>query len=167
MTYEKYIEIIKDLNDAYGTAVDVEHEFIHEFYENQIPLFKLILGDPGDGQDALLIISFHLDLPATSAIQWFLRITSLHKDANLSAPYIRDSNGDSYVGEDAEIVRMYALEQEILSTWIKSERTEEEATARIEKEVESPEEPPKTFATVKAAVAAFKRLGKKKNDTLH
>lgn len=164
MEYETYLEIIKKINESYGTSVEVEHQCIHEFFEGQDPLFKLILSNTSKDEPSILIVSFHLEMPTTQAIQWFLRLRQLDPTLHMTGCYMRDAAGNSHVGEDAEILRMYVIEQEVISAWIQSNKDEEEV---LKKPVQNPPKRPSQFLTVQAAMAEFNRMNKKKGDSFH
>lgn len=163
MDYQGYLEIIKKINELYGTTVDAEHEYIHEFYEGQLPLFKLLMSNTNEVQPPVLIVSFHLELPTTEAIQWFLRIRQLDSSLHMTGCYLKDAEGNSHVGEDAEILRMYIIEQEVISAWIASNKDEKEVLKKPQVTLK----PTPTFTSVQAAVAEFNRMGKKKSDQFH
>lgn len=165
MDYPTYMELIKKLNELYGTVVFVEHSFIHEFYEGDIPLFKLILSSSDETQPPILIISYHVELPSPAAIQWFLRIQQIDPNLHITGCYLKDAQGISHVGEDAEILRMYVIEQEVISAWIKSDQEEKEM---LEKPNLNPPTPPSpVFVDIDTATTEFNKMSKKKDDTFH
>jgi hypothetical protein len=167
MEYDVYLGIIKQINETFGTTVEVEHSYIHEFLEGQNPIFKLILS-AGDGTTPpVIIISFHLETPTVDAIQWFLRVRQLDPTLHMTQCYIKDTQGNNYVGEDAEIFKMYAIEQQVITAYLNSNKDDEEI---LEAAQTPPVEPPKatkTFATEKAALNEFNRVSRKKTDTFH
>lgn len=163
MNYDVYLDVIKKLNETYGTTVEVEHQFIHEFFEGPHAIFKLILNDTPE-HPGILLVSFHLDLPSPAAIQWFLRIRQLDPTLFMTGCYLKDAQGNSHVGDDADILKMYMLEQEVISAWIQSNKDEEEALKAPQL---VPPTPKPVFNTVKAALVEFDRMNKKKDDTFH
>lgn len=127
-----YEDLVKKLSELYHIKAEKEHDFIYEFFEGNIPVFKLIMA-PDDTGKHMIIVSFHLDINSVYAIQWYLRILDLCPPLNITHCYYRDDSGRTITGEDAEIVRMYKMEQEVISNWIReNEETDEE---NLEKQV--------------------------------
>lgn len=166
MKPEYYEAILERLQKEYGLRIDrTEHTFITEFYEGPLPVFKLIMTSEDESQPAVLIISFHLELGSPEAVQWFLRIRGLDPNLHISACYLKDAEGVSYVGEDAEILRMYMMEQDIISAWSQSDK--DAADVLNQKLPTLPPSPVKTYADYRKALIDFHKMKKSKGDVSH
>lgn len=123
--YQEYLYTIGKLKDIYKLEVDVVNKNIHIFYENKIPIFKLLFGSfAKNGQEAI-VVSFHIDVKITHAIQWFSNIEQIHPDLKVADAYIEDDKGETYLGEDAEFIKNLKFQREVLDTWL-SNRGEDE-----------------------------------------
>lgn len=167
MRPEYYVAIVDRLKREYGLETyDAEHEFIREFYEGPIPVFKLIMTAPGeDGTPSVMLISFHIELDATAAIQWFLRVRSLDPHLHIAACYLKDAEGTSYVGEDAEILKMYMIEQDVIAAFIASDKDAADVLGQKLPGLEP--SPLKQFATYREALREFSKMQKRKGDISH
>lgn len=161
MDYENFILLINSLSDAYGIKPVVEHEFVYEFFEGGIPLFKLILSQLEDQSKSSIIASFHIELETTAAIQWFLRLRQLNPELLITGSYMKDAQGVTYVGEDAAILRIYMIEQEVISNWVSTEDSEEPPV------VTKKPNPTKSFGDYASALKEFQKMHKKKGDISH
>jgi len=160
-----YSEVVKQVKNLYGLASESEHEFIHEFFEGLLPMFKLILVAPNDEGPGFVMVSFHIEVEAAVAIQWFSRIRTLDPNLRVTACYLRDSNGTSYVGDDAHVLRLYMVEQDLMSTFIQGNKDPEEI---INKKVAEPKPSPlKTYLDYRVAINHFKKLVKQEGDIEH
>lgn len=166
MKPEYYEAILERLQKDYDLHIDrSEHPGITEFYEGPLPLFKLILSAPEEDNPAILIVAFHIELDSPTAIQWYTRIRGLDPNVHLSACYLKDAEGTSYVGEDADIMRQHMMEQDLLSSWAASDIDPEEILGQ--KPPIPPPSPIKTFSNYKKAIVAFHRMKKNKKDLSH
>lgn len=165
MDTKYYKAVIAQLNKVYGTKSDVEHEFIHEFFEGPIPLFKLILSETDDGRAGAMIASFHIELDSVDAIQWFLRVRELDPELQITGCYLKDEDGVSYVGEDAAILRMHMIEQDLATAWAHS--IAQEAGPDDQPPVPLKLSPLRAFNTYKATLIEFQKMKKKKGDISH
>lgn len=112
-----YYTIVGLLKEEYDLSIDVENKYIHEFFEGSLPVFKLMYVKNEDRDDRLLV-SFHLDLTAVEAIQWFLRIRHFNHGLMLTQSYCKDDNGETFLGPAAEQIRMYRIQQEALAEYV-------------------------------------------------
>lgn len=160
-----YSEIIKQVCNLYGLTCEQEHSYIHEFFEGPLPAFKLILVAPGDDGPGYTMVSFHIEMEAAVAISWFLRIRALDPNLRVTACYLRDSNGVSYVGDDAHVLRLYMAEQDILSSFIQGNKDPEEIVNQKGGTVKP--SPIKTYADYRVAIKNFKKLVKQEGDMEH
>ena len=112
----KYLYLLEGLKDKYGLSYHADHPDIHEFYEGPIPLFKLIYATTEQGVPKLLL-AVHLDINPVDAIQWHLRIRDLHNEIYITECYFKDDNGETFMGQKAETIRMYKNQQKIISEW--------------------------------------------------
>lgn len=166
MKPEYYEAILERLQKEYHLKIDrSEHAAITEFIEGPLPVFKLIMTTEEEEQPSILMISFHIEVDAPSAIQWFMRVRSLDPNLYISACYLKDAEGVSYVGEDAEIMRMYMMEQDIISAWVASDK--DAADVLNQKLPTVPPSPIKTYGDYKKALVEFHRMHKKKDDVSH
>lgn len=158
-----YTEILNQMRILYGLTSDQEHEAIHEFFEGPLPVFKLILvtSDEGPG---FTMVSFHIEVQAAEAIQWFLRIRGLEPNLRVGPCYLRDTAGTTYVGEDAQVLKLYMVEQDILSNYIQGTKDAEEI---VNKELATKPSPLKTYSDYKIAINQFHKLTKKDGDIEH
>lgn len=159
-----YGEIITQIKNLYDVSYEAEHQYIHEFSEGPIALFKLILVNSNEGK-SFMMVSFHIEVEAMDAIQWFMRIRALDPNLRVTACYLKDSNGESYVGEDAQILKLYMIEQDIISTFIEGTKDPEEILNRADAVVKP--SPLKTYSNYKLALGGFKKLTKKDGDIEH
>ncbi len=160
-----YTAILERLKTLYGLSSETEHEFIHEMYEGPLPIFKLLMTAPSDSEPSILLVSFHLELDSPSAIQWYLRLRSLDPNVSITACYLKDADNTSYVGEDAEILRMYMIEQDVIAAYIASDV---DAADVLNRELPTVKPSPlKTYATYRAAIVDFHKRQKSKEDISH
>lgn len=164
MTPEQYLEIIKKINDTYGTTAEVEHRFIHEFFEGSIPVFKLILSKTDEAVPGIMIVSFHLDTAITTAIQWFVRLRQLDVHLHITGSYIKNGNGETYVGEEAELFKMYSMEQAIIAAWNRVSKPESNSTRSLSITSNLVK---RITTAADAAIAEFEKNAKNKDDTFH
>lgn len=123
--YQEYISLIGKLKDAFKLHVDVDHRNIHSFYQDKKPLFKLFFGILSKETESSIVVSFHIDLLHTEAIRWFWKLKRLQPDLNLHESFIEDSNGETYLGEDAAALKETYQAQEILTQWLEHSTKEE------------------------------------------
>lgn len=162
-----YDEVCNQVCKIYGASVVPEHEYIREFFEGPIPSFKLILVHKEDGP-GFIMASFHIDMEAVVAIQWFMRFRALDPNIRVTACYMRDSTGTSYVGEDAHVLKMYAIEQEIVSQFVGGDRDAEEVVrSNPATPTRLKPSPTKVYSDYKHAMQAFVLLIKKDGDLEH
>lgn len=159
-----FSEILNQMRNLYGLTSDQEHEAIHEFFEGPLPVFKLILVNSDEGP-GFTMVSFHIEVQAAEAIQWYVRIRNLEPGLRVTACYLRDSAGTSYVGEDAQVLKLYMVEQDILSNYIQGTKDAEEIVNP--KVAIAKPSPLKTYSDYKTAINQFHRLTKKDGDIEH
>lgn len=165
--YQEYLRVIGKLKDVYKLHVDVDHEDIHTFYIDKKPLFKLLFGTFTSDPDPSIVVSFHVSLLHPEAITWFINIYRTHPGILIHDSYIEDSNGESYLGEDALALQEVYQTQDILAEYLENssrEEMEDFATAPVfgrerdtTKSFDSRDE--KTEAIIE-----FERLRKPSND---
>lgn len=160
-----YSEIVKQVKTIYGLTSEAEHECIHEFFEGPLPVLKLILVAANDDGPGFLMVSFHIEIEAAEAIQWFIRIRSLDPNLRVTACYLKDSHGVSYVGDDAHVLRLYMIEQDIVSTFIQGNKDPEEIINQKVSELKPA--PLKTYLDYRTALKHFTQLVKKDGDIEH
>ena len=160
---ETYMMLVKQLTEAYKLNFYMEHKFIHEFFEEKIPLFKLIYAVDPKTKDNRVLVSFHLDMDAVDAIQWFDKICTSYPNARLAECYYKDDMDETYLGQDAEVIKMYKLEQEIVTKWL--EQGEEKAKKFAESQIAGRERPKgKSFTDRDEAFAEFHKMQKGEED---
>lgn len=162
---ETYHSLIKKLIDQYHLKVYQEHEFIFEFFEGDLPLFKLIFGRDDEKAYNKIVLSFHLETSVVDAIQWYVKVTNWYADTRLTDSYFKDDSGESYIGQDAEILRRYKMEQEVVSSWLDGESDEEDArdfaTSKIRGRIR---ERGKSFSRMDDAIREFNMMAKGDHD---
>lgn len=161
-----YTDVVNQITNLYGVTAVQEHEFITEFCEGPLPIFKLISVTQDDGTN-FLMLSFHIEVEAVIAIQWFVRVRALDPDVRVTACYLRDASGVSHVGEDAHILRLYMIEQDIMSSFIQSDKDPHDVVNESAKVLSTKPSPVKTYADYRNAIDAFNKLEKKKGDLEH
>lgn len=120
--YQEYLYMIGKLKDAHGLTVDVDHTDIHTLYKDKQPLFKLFFGTFSENpDDPSIVVSFHVDLVHVEAIIWFMNIHKVHPSIQIHDSYVEDSNGETYLGEEALALREVFQAQEILANWLENE----------------------------------------------
>lgn len=166
MRPEFYEAILERLQTQYGLRIDrSEHPSITEFWEGPLPLFKLIMAQ-NDGTDVMsLLMSFQIQLDIPTAIQWFAKVRQLDPNTMIAPCYIKDADGTSHVGEDAEIVLMYMVEQDIIAAFMQSERDPEDVLSQSVTKVTPT--PAKVFSNYRKALAEFGKMKKGKGDISH
>lgn len=160
-----YSEILRQVRNLYGVSSEPEHDCIHEFFEGPLPLFKLILVAANDDGPGFTMVSFHIEIEAAVAINWFLRIRALDPNLRVTACYLKDTNGESYVGDDAHVLKLYMIEQDIVSTFIQGTKDPEEIVNQ--KVVPVKPSPIKTYSDYRVAITQFKKLTKQEGDVEH
>lgn len=166
MRPEYYEAILERLVKDFGLKLDrTEHPAITEFWEGPIPVFKLIMSTQEEGQPSVMLVSFHIELDSPSAIQWFARIRQLDPNLYVTGCYLKDEGGTSHVGEDADILRLYMIEQDIISAWMASDK--DAADVLNQKLPCVPPSPLKTFSDYRKALVEFQKMNKKKGDVSH
>jgi len=123
--YEQYLFVIGKLKDTYKLDIEVDHRDIHTFYKDKRPLFKLFYGMFTKEDDPSIVVSFHIDMYHPEAIQWFINIYSLHPLIKMHDSYIDDSNGETYLGEDAVALQEMYRTQQVLEHYLENHDTEE------------------------------------------
>lgn len=132
LDYSDYIFIIQKLKENHGLVEEVEHKHIHTMREGTVDLFRLLYGYDPDMDVNKLYVSFHLDVTPVDAILWFQKICNYVDRAYLAECYYQDDRGETYVGVDAEAIRLYKQEQLIISNWeADKEETEKFLKAKI------------------------------------
>lgn len=136
-TYDNYITYVDEVADKYSLAVIQEHEQIHEFLEGEnIPLFKLVYGPTNlTNNENVVVATFHLDLDPVDAIQWYSRLYTIIPNLRLQSSYYKDDRGETFIGEHAENVRHYKLEQKVITEWMESKRNDEDAKRFAESKI--------------------------------
>ncbi len=126
--YQEYLYVIGKLKDIYKFDVEVDHKDIHTFFLNKKPIFKLFYGVFNKDPDApTIVVSFHIDLFHPEAISWFVTLYKLHPMIQMHDSFIEDAAGETYLGEDALVLKDTILAQEILAQWLaESDRDEME-----------------------------------------
>ena len=144
--YQEYLHLIGKLKDVFDLTIDVEHRDIHTFYKNKRPLFKLMFGTFEKDDSESIVVTFHIDLYHPEVISWFIAIHNIYPLAKLHDSYIEDSSGQTYLGEEAEIIKRVLMTQEVLEEWL-NRNTKEEMQDFVEADVVgfNPDEEKKTF----------------------
>lgn len=165
--YQEYIYLIGQLKDVYKLDVEVDHKDIHSFYHNKIPLFKLFFGVFSKQSTPSIVVSFHIDMIHAEAIMWFSRIYSIHPLLQIHDSFIEDSNGETYLGEDAIAIKEVYMAQDILEVWLENESPERMKEFVEGKVVGRQRNPEKTFNSQyekSEAIIEFERLRKPDDD---
>lgn len=166
MRPEFYQAIVERLQKEFNLSIDrSEHIAITEFFEGPLPLFKLILASNKDSEEFSMLVSFQIQLDAPTAIIWFTRIRQLDPNLSVTASYIKDADGVSYVGEDAEVVLMFMVEQDVISTFIQSNKDPDDILNQSVNPINP--SPAKTYNNYRKALKDFKHLKKSKEDMSH
>lgn len=165
MKPEYYEAILERLQNEYGIKVDrTEHVGIAEFYEGPLPLFKLILAQNEGTETYSALVSFQIQLDIPTAVQWWVRLRNLDPNLMVAASYIKDAEGTSYVGDDAEIALMYMIEQDVISSWMQSEKDAEEV---LNQKISHAPSPARVYTNYRKALQEFNKMKKNKGDVSH
>lgn len=116
--YQEYLRVIGRLKDVHGFTVDVDHQDIHTFYHKKRQIFKLFFGIFHSDNEPSIVVSFHIDLYHPEAIGWFINIYRQYPNIAMHDSYIEDSNGETYLGEDALALKETYMAQDILNNWL-------------------------------------------------
>lgn len=166
--YQEYLHVIGRLKDVFGLHIDVDHKDIHTFYKDKRPLFKLFFGMFTKDPEPSIVVSFHVNMLHPEVISWFIHIYRLHPAIKIHDSYIEDSNGETYLGEDALALMETFQAQEILADWLDGatqEEMEEFATAPVYGR--DPSTIKKSFDSLREkneAIIEFERLRKPTED---
>ncbi len=164
----EYHYILQQLKNKYEVSVKVEHKFVHEIYEGIIPICKLLYGvNKSDVRGDRILVCFHLDLDSVDAIQWYLRIKSLHSSLYITACYYKDDNNETFLGQGAELIKKYKDEQRILSNW---QRDEEDTKKYIDQRIIGRSKHKVSnydFTDKNAAIKEFNKLTTEDEDKCH
>lgn len=127
--YQQYLFVIGKLKDIYQVEVDVNHRDVHTFYYQKIPVFKLLFGEFQTAnqkeKEQAIVVSFHIDLKVTEAVQWWINIHAIHPLIKVAEVYVEDDKGESYLGEDARMIQSLKYQREILDHWLTNKGEEE------------------------------------------
>ena len=166
MRPEYYEAILERLQREFGLKIDrSEHASITEFYEGPLPLFKLIMAQNEEAPETYsLLVSFQIQLDIPTAIKWFANVRKLDPNTMIAPCYIKDAEGTSHVGEDAEIILMYMVEQDVISAFIASEKDAEEV---LNAKIIPPPSPAKVYGNYRKALKEFYAMKKNKGDISH
>lgn len=164
--YQEYLFIIGKLKDTYSLHIDVDHKDIHTFYRDKKPLFKLMFGHFTKDDSPSIVISFHLDMYHSEAISWFVNIYQLHPLIQIQDSYMEDSNGETYLGQDALALKEVYQAQAILSDWLEN-HDKKEIKEFVESKVVGRERTNKVFDSLgqkDEAIIEFSRMKKPDDD---
>jgi hypothetical protein len=157
--YQEYLEVIRKFKDAFGLTVEVPHRTIHTFFFEKEPIFKLILGTHADTDVSEIVLSFYVGIKPLDAIGWYKKLYNMYPFFQLTYVHIEDDAGETYLGEEAEMIYAVMHEQEILGHWLEN-ADQEEMEIFASAEVYGPRtaierETPTEVKPEAAAIAAF------------
>ena len=134
-TLEDYHFLIGRISEKYDIEFISENEVIHEFYEGDIPLFKaLYVHKSVEVSTPRLMLSFHLEMSIPEAIEWYSRVYNESGAMRilLTESYFKDDNNETFLGVDAEQIKMYKVQQQILAEYAgDKESAERTAKAKV------------------------------------
>lgn len=116
--YSDYLELVEQLKLDHKLEVDQEHSEVHSFLKNDIVIFKLMYGTYDKDRKPSVVVTFQIDLKHHEAIYWFVEIYKLDASIIIHDSFMEDDAGETYLGEEAEIVRDLKKSQEILKDWL-------------------------------------------------
>lgn len=131
--FQDYLYLLQMLKDHFQLTSKKDGEHLHEMYEGSVPIFNLIMTQTYQHRDDRILMSFHLGINPLDAIQWYMRVKNLQSRVYMTECYFRDDKGTIFLGQDAEIIKMYKDEQRIISNW---ERDQEQTKKFIENPIE-------------------------------
>lgn len=143
--YQDYLHLIGQLKDIHKLHADADHQDVHSFYKDKKPLFKLFFGTFEKSKTQSIVVSFHLDLKHHEAIRWFVDIYKLENDVVIHDSYIEDDAGETYLGDDAEVIRDIFTSQEVLKDWLDTSSRQQIETYTKSKVIGRDREPNKSF----------------------
>lgn len=123
--YEEYIYVLGKLKDVFKLDMVADHRDIHTFFKDKKPLFKLMYGIFQNDKDPSICVSFHLDLMHPEVIYWASQIYRIHPMLSVQDSHIEDSNGETYLGEDAMAIQEVYRAQQIIGEWLERSNPEE------------------------------------------
>ncbi|SRR6266481_1284532 len=124
--YEQYIWLIGQLKDLHKVHVEADHQDIHTFYDGRFPLFKLLYGRFTNKKDDHIVVSFHINVSPTAAIEWWTNIRNQYPLLKVAETYIEDDRGETYLGDDATKIYTAKMEQQILKVWLETSKSSKE-----------------------------------------
>ena len=161
---QDYVHFLQEISQYFGLTIRSEHEFIHEFFEEKIPVFKIALLP--DKKSSQTVIAFHVDIDPATAVQWWEQLRAIYPPLKVTANYITDHQGNTCVGETAEVLKRYLLEQEIISAYIESDM-DDDAVLNKKPHLELLDNKIKDLTSQETALEAFHNLRKRTDDQCH
>lgn len=123
--YQEYLYIIGQIKDIYKVDAYPDHKEIHTFSIKGAPLFKLFYGVFQNDKEPSIVLAFHIDMIHPEVIKWFTAIYNISPVVSIHDSWIDDSNGETYIGEDAITIQEVYRAQNILSDWLENHTKEE------------------------------------------
>lgn len=124
--YEQYIWLIGQLKEIHKLHVEADHQDVHTFYSGKLQLFKLLYGRFTDSNQDYIVLSFHINLSATDAIEWYVVVKNYHPPIRVTDVYIEDARGETYLGDDATKIHTAMIEQQVLKAWLHDHKSKKE-----------------------------------------
>ncbi len=140
--YQEYLYLIGKLKDTYKFDVDAEHRHIHAFYLDKKPLFKLFYGIFSNENTNSIVVSYHMDMKHHEVIDYFIKIYRICPIIAVQHAYIEDDLGETYLGEDAEVIKNAKITQEVLENWL-GKSSEEDMQKYVDAKVMGRDRDPK------------------------
>lgn len=165
--YQEYLYVIGKLKETHTLYVEADHKNIHTFFKGKIPLFKLLFGTFSEDAPKSIVVSFHIELPVIAAIQWYVRINSIHPLLKVCNVYFEDGAGEIYYGEDAEKLVEIKRDQNALKNYLEEYDMDELEKFTQSKIFGRNRESHKTFdaeAEHNKALQEFKQMKKPSSD---
>lgn len=165
-TFTDYCILLDNLSKKYNLTLYKEQEVVYELSNGNTPIFKLMYNKLKKSEEFVIVLSFHLDTNCIDAIDWYIKITHLVPEILLTESYYKDDYGESYLGQTAEVIKQYKLEQSILGNWTKGS---EEVKSFVKNKISGRQRPEreKGYTSSKDAEKEFYIMQKEDEDKCH
>lgn len=111
-THEDYMTFVVAMAEKHGMFAYEVHPHVHEIGSETVPYFRLMW----HAEQASPMISFHIETRNSDAIQYYASAKNMCPNLILGESYYTTYNGETFVGEDADIANQMDREGEMTET---------------------------------------------------